>query len=112
MSTWKLGDRAQTTHRLNKQTWDPETYAKFTVKPGRAFVAENVVCTEKRWVPVPFEQEVVIVGKRVIQNNWVDYEFDEAALAVPTKYITAYLVAYDMRKNPVYVLPEHMARIP
>ena len=112
MSNWKLGDRVEISHRLNKQAWDPETYEKFTVKPRITFEASNVTVTEKRWVPIPEQREGVIVGRRTVQNNWVDYCFDEQALAVPTKYISAYLVAYDLNKNPVHVLPEHMVRIP
>lgn len=112
MSNWKLGDRVQISHRLNKQTWDPETYRKFEVKPGRPFEASDVVCTEKRWVPIPEQLEGWIVGRRTVQNNWVDRCYDEASVAVPTKYISAYLVAYDLNKNPVHVLPEHMVRVP
>lgn len=112
MNTWKLGDRVQTTHRLNKQTWDPETYERFTVEPTRRSNDPISGRTEKRWVPKPFEAEGVIVGHRTVQNNWVDREFEYGSIAVPTKYISAYLVAYDLRKNPVYVLPEHMERTP
>lgn len=106
MSSWKLGDRCQFSHRLNKQTWDPETYRKFTID-GKYSGA-----TEKRWVPVPAQHEGVIVGQRTVQNNWVDSAGEYLNYAVPTKYISAYLVAYDLRKNPVYVLPEHMERVP
>lgn len=60
MSSWKLGDRCQFSHRLNKQTWDPETYRKFTID-GKYSGA-----TEKRWVPVPAQHEGVIVGQRAI----------------------------------------------
>ena len=106
MSNWRLGDRVETTHRLNKQTWDPETHRKFTLD-GR-----YASRTEKRWVPVDFHQQGVIVGMRVVQNNWVERDSEYGGYAVPTKYITAYLVAYDMRKQPIYVLPEHLVRIP
>lgn len=106
MNNWKLGDRVQITHRLTKQTWDPETYERFTID-GRVTGK-----TERRWIPRPFTREGVIVGRRIVQNNWVDSADEYINYAVPTKHITTYLVAYDMRKNPVYVLPEHMVRIP
>lgn len=107
MNNWKLGDRCRFSHRLNKQTWDPETHRRFTID-GTFDGA-----TEKRWVPVPAQHEGVIVGQRTVQNNWVDWiGYDGGSCAVPTKYISAYLVAYDLRKNPVYVLPEHMERTP
>lgn len=106
MNNWKLGDRCQFSHRLNKQIWDPETHKRFTTD-GTFDGA-----TEKRWVPKPFAHEGVIVGHRTVQNNWVDSAGEYLNYAVPTKYISAYLVAYDLRKNPVYVLPEHMERIP
>lgn len=111
MSNWKLGDRVKISHRLNKQTWDPETYEKFAIHPYPH--DQRIIRQEKRWVPVPAQHEGVIVGHRTIQNNWVDWiGDDEGNYAVPTKYISAYLVAYDLRKNPVYVLPEHMERTP
>lgn len=110
MSNWKLGDRVQITHRLNKQTWDPETYEKFAISPY--LYDQRIVRQEKRWVPVPAQHEGVIVGHRTVQNNWVDSAGEYLNYAVPTKYISAYLVAYDLRKNPVYVLPEHMERTP
>lgn len=107
MNNWKLGDRVQITHRLTKQTWDPETYKPFFVDAGKFGNP-----TEKRWVPIAERHEGVIVGHRTVQNNWVHYDYEYGGSAVPTKYINAYLVAYDMRKTPVYVLPEHMVRIP
>lgn len=110
MNNWKLGDRVHVSHRLNKQTWDPETYRKFEVATSNGFgVAPR---TEKRWVPKPCALEGWIVGRRTVQNNWVDSAGEYMNYAVPTKYITAYLVAYDLNKNPVHVLPEHMVRVP
>ncbi|PRA13309.1 hypothetical protein CQ010_01295 [Arthrobacter sp. MYb211] len=101
----------QISHRLNKQTWDPETHRIFEVdttpweKPGR-------MVSEKRWTPRPFNREGVIVGMRIVTNNWVSGDEYGAGLAVATKHITTYLVAYDMRKAPVNVDPEHMVRVP
>ncbi|MFJ2144375.1 hypothetical protein ACIOJF_03635 [Glutamicibacter sp. NPDC087831] len=106
MSNWKLGDRVEISHRLNKQTWDPETHKKFTTN-GLYSGA-----TEKRWVPIPKKLQGVIVGRRTVQNNWVEHDYEYGSSAVPTKYISAYLVAYNLNKNPVHVLPEHMVRVP
>ena len=110
MSNWKLGDRVQISHRLNKQTWDPNTYRKFEVTPPHSEGFAPRV--EKRWVPIPEQREGVIVGRRTVQNNWVEHDYEYGSSAVPTKYISAYLVAYDLNKNPVHVLPEHMVRVP
>lgn len=110
MSNWKLGDRVKISHRLNKQAWDPKTYEKFVIYPYPH--DPRITRQEKRWVPIPAQHEGVIVGQRTVQNNWVDSAGEYLNYAVPTKYISAYLVAYDLRKNPVYVLPEHMERTP
>ena len=110
MSNWKLGDRVEISHRLNKQTWDPETFQRFIITPDR--IEGSAPRTEKRWVPKPFNAVGVIVGRRTVQNNWVEHDYEYGSSAVPTKYISAYLVAYDLNKNPVHVLPKHMVRVP
>lgn len=53
--------------------------------------------------------EGVIVGKRTLSNGntrWLGE--DDGNGYEPTEHFTAYLVAYDLRRKPVHVLPEHI----
>lgn len=92
---WKLGDRVEINAKLMKH----ETKTK--PHPYRM------------WAPVPMMRtHGVVVGKRVLANNYVHHDPYAMPAAKETDKVSAYLIAYDMRKAPIYVLPEHMKRTP
>lgn len=53
----------------------------------------------------------VIVGWRTLSDGRVDFGYyDEPSEYMPTRHFKAYLVAFDMREKPLYVLPEDLTR--
>lgn len=66
----------------------------------------------KSWEPIGYPStptEGVIVGVRTLADG-VNERIDYGVAFFPRKHFKAYLVAFDMRQNPVYVLPEHIKR--
>jgi hypothetical protein len=49
----------------------------------------------------------IVIGHRYVQEGIVDRGPDYSAF-IPEKYIESYLVAYDLHRKPVHVLPEDM----
>jgi hypothetical protein len=106
MSEYALGDWVTFERKLKRTSWRaPSDKGPWQVQ-------------HRAWVPVTFQHSIVgvIVGWRTLANGvfepgtrptsmWEDYE--PASLRV-TEYVKAYLVAYDERTNPCYVLPEHI----
>lgn len=72
---------------------------------------------KREWRRVQFgskdnAREGVIVGERVLANGEVIWGgWDELTTFHPKEYIKAYLVAFDMRRKPVYVLPEDLEEL-
>lgn len=55
----------------------------------------------------------IIIGKRTLANGENHYNgYDEPITFKPKERFTAYLVAYDLRRKPVYVRPEHIQTLP
>lgn len=50
----------------------------------------------------------IIIGYRNLANGRRIWMSDEPIIFEPRERVTAYLVAYDMRANPVYVLPNDL----
>lgn len=48
----------------------------------------------------------VIIGTRTLANGHV--EWDEGSLFIPDQRVRAYLVAYELHRSPVHVLPEDL----
>lgn len=107
---YALGDRVIFTRSLHRRTvsrdsivgeWPHErtiyrTYKEWTVE---------------RWIgdTAPPEPRLgIVIGKRVLANGFLRYAYEEGTTFEPDQRITAYLIAYDMHRNPVYVLPEHI----
>lgn len=55
--------------------------------------------------------EGVIVGKRTLSNGNTHYGYDEGTTYLQTEHFTAYLIAYDLHRKPVHVLPEHITAL-
>jgi hypothetical protein len=52
----------------------------------------------------------VIVGIRTLSNGTITWFSDEPIVFHPELYFTAYLVAFDLRRKPVYLLPDDVTR--
>lgn len=101
---YQLGDRVTFTHTLHRR--------------GRGLPERAWTIVRKEWTvedydghtPPPNPREGLVIGKRTLVNGDRDYlGFEEGYGFIPREYVTAYVVAYDMRRKPVYVLPEHLA---
>ena len=70
--------------------------------------------TPERWhgdtEPLPWKRGLLI-GVRRLANGRVLYGYDEPTVFEPEEYLTAYLVAFHLRRAPVLVLPEHLRRL-
>jgi len=62
--------------------------------------------TKRKWVPKEQQLSGIVIGHRYVREGIVDYWPDSTF--TPEKYIECYLVAYDLHRKPVYVLPEDM----
>lgn len=76
---------------------------------------EHLAGGKRRWAPVQWNKgymEGVIVGWRTLSNGDVEYGgWDGTTEFSPTEHFKAYLVAYDMRRKPVYVRPDDLEEI-
>ena len=63
--------------------------------------------TKRKWVSKEQELSGIVIGHRYVQEGIVDHWSDYIAF-IPEKYIECYLVAYDLHRKPVHVLPEDM----
>lgn len=65
-----------------------------------------------RFVSGPVLAEGVVVGERILANGTVEYGgWDGSTEFYPTGHFKAYLIAFDMRRKPVYVRPEDVEEI-
>lgn len=64
--------------------------------------------------PEPDPTGGIVVGVRTLANGRAEYEHEAGMIwdPVTAERFRAYLVAYDLRRKPVFVLPEHMALPP
>lgn len=53
----------------------------------------------------------IIVGKRTLSNGDSHWHYDDAPTYTIKETFTAYLVAYDINRKPVHVLPEHLSAV-
>lgn len=102
MSAFELGQRVAYSEHLTRvyRSSDQGFYAHglklWTSKPHEGF-------------PKNAGGEGVIVGQRTLANGENNYNgYDEPIVFVAKERFTAYLVAFDLRRKPVYVLPEHL----
>jgi len=51
----------------------------------------------------------IIIGKRTLADGVNQYNgYDEPIVFLPKERFTAYLIAFDLTRKPVYVRPEHI----
>lgn len=99
-ATFVLGDRVKFSRNLQRSS-----YAELDPRSNRTRYI-------KRWKPSNFihPREGVIVGKRTIwdgERYLIGYE--EGYSFLPVSHQEAYLVAFDLRRKPVFVAVEDLA---
>jgi hypothetical protein len=52
----------------------------------------------------------LIIGVRTLSNGVIEWNYEEPIQFYPDLYFTAYLVAFDLRRKPVYLLPDDVTR--
>lgn len=89
MTKYMLGDKVRVQRIIEAEKyWDHETRY-----------------TKRKWVSKERELSGIVIGHRYVQEGIVGRGPDYNAF-IPEKYIECYLVAYDLRRKPVHVLPE------
>lgn len=105
MSGFQLGQRVRFSTHLRRRSAGPgEFLGPDKIWSANAGPFSGPDWEEHRWPG----GEGVIVGKRTISNGDVNYRYDEGSDYVAAEYFTAYLIAYDLYRKPVHVLPEHI----
>lgn len=63
----------------------------------------------RTWTPqLRAVREGVVVGVRSLANGEVEYLGEEGTVFSSTERFRAYLIAFDLYRKPVLVLPEHI----
>lgn len=103
MAEFQLGQRVRYTEHIQR---------KYIAEHDRVDVLRG---PNKQWTSQAYPGkrleggEGVIVGKRTLSDGHYDYGWgEEPGVYSPTRHFTAYLIAFDLRRKPVYVLPEHI----
>jgi hypothetical protein len=83
-------------------------------EPGKPWNCEK---PQKRWKTTgtlvrPESREGIVVGIRHLSNGTVRYFPDGETDYRPTEHFPALLVAFDLRRKPVFVLPADVETIP
>lgn len=99
MSDFQLGQRVTYTKHILRRDSRPGDFTG----PNRLWSSELYPGTETNG------GEGIIIGKRTLSNgnaHWIGY--DGPTAYKPTQHFTAYLIAHDLHRKPVHVLPEHI----
>ncbi|WXW93182.1 hypothetical protein SEA_BRAYBEAST_46 [Arthrobacter phage BrayBeast] len=112
MSDFELGQRVRFSRPIIRMRI-PTKQVEVTVKLpyGQEWKEKRHVNVE--WTVNPFDgpAEGIIVGKRTLSNGYREYHYDAGYEYGPAEHFTAYLVAFDLRRKPVHVLPEHIEAV-
>lgn len=89
-----FGDKIEVTHILRR--------SESSGRNPKGEYPHNVYF--KTWKPVPFNYGAgIVIGKRTLFNGYNIYDHEAGNIFHPQETIQAYLVALDMKRNPVYV---------
>ena len=64
------------------------------------------------WVKRGNHRYGILVGIRTLSNGTIDWSFDEPVTFYPETYFTGYIVAFDLRRKPVHLLPADVEVLP
>lgn len=106
MSGFALGQRVKYAEHIRRRNSRPGEF----LGPDRIWSSHAGPGMEKHKWP---GGEGIIVGRRTLSNGVNHYNgYDEPIVYEPTERFTAWLVAFDLHRKPVHVLPEHITPIP
>lgn len=109
-TTYAFGDRVNFTRPLNRRTVSRKVVSQ-SEWSGQTRYRSYKEWTVERWIgdtPPEDHREGIVIGKRTLANGYVNYDYDEGTTFEPESHLIAYVIAYDLHRNPVYVLPEHI----
>lgn len=75
---------------------------------GRWYHMHRWVCQRWETEPEPKPTEGIVIGVRTLADGTVTHNYDSGSEFKPTRHFRAYLIAYDMRRKPVLVLPDYV----
>lgn len=102
----QLGDQIWFTRHLHRKVKHVPS-PKGSYHPGKTMK----VWEPEEYVgqPEPSPRSGVVIGTRTLANGERHYlGYEEGIAFIPEETFRAYLVAYDLHRNPVYVLEEHI----
>lgn len=117
---FELGDKVRFTDTVKKERVENGVTYVSAGLPSRTSYAMESVIANRHWIPqVKTFNEGVIVGSRTLNDYYVEHAEDFGEYGVSYGKYTivsslagtgkkAWLVAYDMRRNPVLVLDSHV----
>ncbi|WP_461169295.1 hypothetical protein [Arthrobacter sp. Z1-15] len=106
MSDFQLGQRVTYSEHLRRREAGT---GEFGLRPDRLWSSNAGHFSGEGWEEHRWPGgEGVIVGKRTLSNGTANWLGDGGTEYVPTWHFTAYLIAHNLHRKPVYVLPEHI----
>ena len=65
---------------------------------------------KREWKRLDIDQGItgIVIGRRFVKNGKTEGGYEEPLWFIAEKNIECYLVAYDLHKKPVHVLPEDL----
>ena len=106
MSDFQLGQRVAYTEHLRRRSAQPGEFGgPDKIWSPNAGPFSGPGWEEHRWPG----GEGMIVGRRTLSNGNLRWLGEEGGNSyISTESFTAYLIAYDLHRKPVHVLPEHI----
>lgn len=86
-------------------------YQKHIIRRGFREQGLDAAWGTEQWPGRPTDGGAgIIVGKRTLSNGniRVSYGYDGETVYEPKEHFQAYMVAFDLRRKPVFVLPKHL----
>lgn len=103
MNEYQLGQRVRYSTHIQRRHSRPGEF----LGPNRIWSTHAGPGMEDK----PFKGgEGIVIGKRTLTHGNTTYWGDYSEYT-PAKTFTAWLVAFDLRRKPVHVLPEHISII-
>lgn len=101
MSDFTLGQRVKYAEHIKRRN----------SRPGE-FLGPNRIWSNEPWPGhVLPGGEGIIVGKRTLSNGDAHWGYDESSTYTSKESFSAYLIAFDLHRKPVHVLPEHITAV-
>lgn len=117
-TAYEFGDRVTFTrslhrHTVSRQVVSPSEWGdQHRFRSYKEWTVERWIGDDNTTAPVE-PRPGIIIGKRTLANGYLHYEsYEDPITFKPDQHLTAYVIAYDLHRSPVYVLPEHITPAP